>query len=193
VSGNHRRPVRAATYLLRTTGGSIVAVGIVVAVIAIVNAANGDDGNGNGGSPVVAASSPVSPSNSVAGSAVITTPSPSATDLGPASAPAQPATTSPPAVAPGSRGTVVVYDGAKSAGLTEKARARLVAAGYAVQRVRDVNLPLERTTVYYDSGQASAAQALVDAHLGVLDAKPRPTDILLRTGTLIVVVAPSFS
>lgn len=164
-------------------------VALVIWAIYLVRGENGKD------SPtIVAKSTSASPTPSPF---VTASPSPTAPAAPTTSAPVPPPTTAPPttappAIAPGSRGTVYVYTAPGGAANLDAATARFTAAGYAVKQSKAVSLNPAQTTVYYDSGMANDAAAMVSANVGVLAAAPRPPEYL-STGTLFVVVTANYA
>lgn len=193
LPGQHRRRTRAQA-LFRSAIAALVAIAVVAGVIAAFNVGNGHKSHSTDPAAILAVST--SPAPSLSDSATRSAP----VSIAPTSSapPTRLATTAPPkpaapgAPAPGSRGAVTVYNGSGAPVATARAVATLQAAGYAIARTRTVRYRVTQTTVFYDSGTASAAQVLVALHIGVLVALPRPRTVA-RTGTLIVVVAPGYA
>lgn len=169
----------------------MIAVAIVIGVIYLVRGGNGHD------SPTVTAGA--SPVPTVTSSTPIPTPLPTGTDTSPGPTPtaatAPPVSDTPappPAIVPGSCGEIYVYSAPGARNKTDAAVARFTAAGYVVKKVTAVGLDPARTTVYYSSGQAAMANAMVAAKVGVLAAAPRPNGYK-NPGTVFVVVTADYS
>jgi hypothetical protein len=158
-------------------------------VIALLNLGGGHKKSPTSTALVSTSSTPPSVTSSSVSSAPPTTAPP--TSKAPV---AKPPVAKPPAAthpAAGFRGPVNVYNGSNAPTATSHAVTALQSAGYRVDRVRIVRYYVSRTTVYYDSGSAAAAARMVNLHIGVLAAAPRPRSIA-STGTLIVVVARGY-
>jgi hypothetical protein len=180
--------------LARSAVAALVALIVVGGVIALFNLGGGHKKSPGSTALVSTSSTPPPPSVTLSSvSAAPPTTAPPATSKAPITKPAvpKPPAATHPAPAPGFRGPVNVYNGSSAPTATSHAVAALQTAGYAVVRVRVVRYYVSRTTVYYDSGFATEAATMVNLHIGVLAAAPRPRSIA-STGTLIVVVARGY-
>lgn len=86
----------------------------------------------------------------------------------------------------------MIYRKTTSAAMANAAAVAFTRAGWVVLGVNDVREELTRTTVFYDAGMVDSANAMVNAHIGVLAAEPRPRT-LRSTGSLIVIVTSNYT
>lgn len=190
MSALHKRPSRLATAAVRTLGASLVAVGVTVAAVTAVDLLHGS-GPGDPAVRAAATAAPARPAPAARSTPPAPQPAPAPAEAAPA-APPVPAAAQPAPAPAAPRVALVVYNAAGIANLAQQAAQRLTDAGYQVIRTRDLRSVLPDTTVFYDPGGATQAQTLVDAHLGVARALPRPR-WLLPTGTLIVLLRPDYA
>lgn len=172
--------------MARAFVASLVAVGLVVGVIVVIDVLHG---SGTGDNPTVAivTATGSSPTRSQSAPAGHTSSVPTSRLPRTVSSPAQPPTPPPP-----SQVRVVVYNETYVYGLAGRAAGVLHRAGYIIAAIGDRADRIYETTVFYDPPQALAAKAMLAEHVGVVLAAPRPA-YLPSTGTLIVAVTRNYA